>query len=62
MAEHKEITVNAKPREGRGKNDARRARVAGMVPVVGLWRRRRQRVSACAFARSGGNSAVGVGP
>lgn len=34
MAEHKEITVNAKPREGRGKNDARRARVAGMVPVV----------------------------
>ena len=34
MAEHKEITVHAKPREGRGKNDARRARVAGMVPVV----------------------------
>jgi len=34
MAEHKEITVRAKPREGRGKNDARRARVAGMVPVV----------------------------
>jgi len=34
MAEHKDITVRAKPREGRGKNDARRARVAGMVPVV----------------------------
>ncbi|HWN11274.1 MAG TPA: 50S ribosomal protein L25 [Pyrinomonadaceae bacterium] len=34
MAEHKEITVHAKPRDGRGKNDARRARVAGMVPVV----------------------------
>lgn len=34
MAEHKDITVHAKPREGRGKNDARRARVAGMVPVV----------------------------
>jgi len=34
MAEHKDITVHAKPREGRGKNDARRARVTGMVPVV----------------------------
>ena len=34
MAEHKEITVRATSREGRGKNDARRARVAGMVPVV----------------------------
>jgi len=34
MAEHKDITVQAKPREGRGKNDARRARAAGMVPVV----------------------------
>lgn len=33
MAEHKEITVRAKVREGRGKNDARRARAAGMVPV-----------------------------
>ena len=34
MAEQKEITVRAKTREGRGKNDARRARRAGMVPVV----------------------------
>lgn len=33
MAEQKDITVVAKIREGRGKNDARRARVAGMVPV-----------------------------
>jgi large subunit ribosomal protein L25 len=33
MAEHKEITVRAKVREGRGKNDARRVRRAGMVPV-----------------------------
>ncbi|MGH9971644.1 MAG: 50S ribosomal protein L25 [Pyrinomonadaceae bacterium] len=34
MAEHKEITVRAKIREGRGKNDARRTRRAGMVPVT----------------------------
>jgi large subunit ribosomal protein L25 len=34
MAEQKDITVVAKTREGRGKNDARRARAAGMVPVV----------------------------
>ena len=34
MAEQKDITVRATPREGRGKNDARRARVAGMVPVT----------------------------
>ena len=34
MAEHKEVTVKAQLREGRGKNDARRARVAGMVPVT----------------------------
>ena len=34
MAEQKDITVVAKTREGRGKNDARRARVAGMVPVT----------------------------
>ncbi len=34
MAEHKEITVRAKAREGRGKNDARRARKTGMVPVT----------------------------
>jgi len=33
MAEQKEITVSATKREGRGKNDARRARVAGMVPI-----------------------------
>jgi len=33
MAEHKEITVRAMKREGRGKNDARRARRDGMVPV-----------------------------
>jgi len=34
MAEQKDITVRATTREGRGKNDARRARVAGMVPVT----------------------------
>jgi len=34
MAEHKEITIRAKTRIGRGKNDARRARKAGMVPVT----------------------------
>ena len=34
MAEQKDITVVAKTREGRGKNDARRARAAGLVPVV----------------------------
>src|SRR5918994_5860824 len=33
MSEHKEITVRAKVREGRGKNDSRRARREGMVPV-----------------------------
>ncbi|HEV7474369.1 MAG TPA: hypothetical protein VGN90_09985, partial [Pyrinomonadaceae bacterium] len=34
MAEQKEeITVRATKREGRGKNDARRARREGMVPV-----------------------------
>lgn len=33
MAEQKDITVRAKAREGRGKNDARRARREGMVPV-----------------------------
>jgi large subunit ribosomal protein L25 len=33
MAEQKDITVRATSREGRGKNDARRARRAGMVPV-----------------------------
>jgi len=34
MAEKKEITVRAKQREGRGKNDARRKRREGMVPVT----------------------------
>jgi large subunit ribosomal protein L25 len=34
MAEQKDITVRATTREGRGKNDARRARAAGMVPVT----------------------------
>ena len=33
MAEQKDITVRATQREGRGKNDARRARRDGMVPV-----------------------------
>src|SRR5205085_5833697 len=34
MAERKEITVRAKAREGRGKNDARRVRANGLVPVT----------------------------
>jgi large subunit ribosomal protein L25 len=34
MAERKEITVRAQARQGRGKNDAGRARRLGMVPVV----------------------------
>jgi large subunit ribosomal protein L25 len=34
MAEQKEITVRATKRDGRGKNDARRARREGMVPVA----------------------------
>src|ERR1041385_1809489 len=34
MAEQKEITVRATKREGRGKNDARRARREGMVPIA----------------------------
>ena len=34
MAEHEEIVVKAKVREGRGKNDARRTRRAGLVPVT----------------------------
>lgn len=33
MAEQKDITVRATTREGRGKNDARRARRSGMVPL-----------------------------
>jgi len=34
MAEKKEITVRAQKREGRGKNDARRVRRDGLVPVT----------------------------
>jgi large subunit ribosomal protein L25 len=34
MAEKKEYKVQAKVREGRGKNDARRARRDGMVPIT----------------------------
>ena len=34
MAERQEITVRATRRDGRGKNDARRARRDGMVPVT----------------------------
>jgi len=34
MAEKKEFTIQAKQREGRGKNDARRVRREGLVPVT----------------------------
>ena len=34
MAENEDITVRAKVREGRGKNDARRTRREGLVPVT----------------------------
>jgi len=34
MAEKKEFKVQAKQREGRGKNDARRTRRSGMVPIT----------------------------
>lgn len=34
MAEKKEYTVQAKVREGRGKNDARRLRRSGLVPIT----------------------------
>src|SRR5437868_7423448 len=34
MAERKDLRVQAKLRDGRGKNDARRARRAGMVPIT----------------------------
>jgi large subunit ribosomal protein L25 len=34
MAERQEITVRAELREGRGKNDARRLRARGMVPLT----------------------------
>lgn len=34
MAEHEEITIKVKVREGRGKNDARRTRREGLVPIT----------------------------
>ena len=34
MADKKDIVVRAKPREGRGKNDSRRARLGGEIPVT----------------------------
>ena len=34
MAEKKDFKIQAKLRDGRGKNDARRARRAGMVPIT----------------------------
>ena len=34
MAEKKEFRIQAKQREGRGKNDARRARREGMIPIT----------------------------
>ena len=34
MAEKKDYKVQAKVREGRGKNDARRVRREGLVPVT----------------------------
>ncbi len=34
MAQHEEITVKVQPRAGRGKNDARRTRRTGMIPVT----------------------------
>src|SRR5947209_11281204 len=34
MAEKREIIVQARPRDGRGKNDARRTRREGLVPVT----------------------------
>src|SRR5215475_4258444 len=34
MADKKEFKIQAKQREGRGKNDSRRARREGMVPVT----------------------------
>ena len=34
MAEKKEFKVQAKQREGRGKNDSRRARREGLVPIT----------------------------
>jgi len=34
MAEKKEFRIQAKQRDGRGKNDARRVRREGMVPIT----------------------------
>ena len=34
MAEHQEITIKVKVREGRGKNDARRTRREGLIPIT----------------------------
>ena len=45
MAEKKDITVQRKAREGRGKNDARRARRDGNGSRYGLWRRGRNRAA-----------------
>ena len=43
MAEKKEYKIQAKVRTGRGKNDARRVRRDGLVPVDCVWRWRRNR-------------------
>jgi large subunit ribosomal protein L25 len=50
MAEKKEFRVQAKQREGRGKNDARRARREGMVPIT-LYGGGAETVAAVAPAR-----------
>ena len=50
MAEKKEFRVVAKQREGRGKNDARRARREGMVPIT-LYGGGAETVAAVAPAR-----------
>ena len=50
MAERKEITVRATKRDGRGKNDARRVRRDGLVPVT-VYGGEGEAVSAVAPAR-----------
>ena len=50
MAERKEITVRATKRDGRGKNDARRSRREGLVPVT-VYGGEGEAVSAVAPAR-----------
>ena len=61
MAEKKEITVRATQREGRGKNDARRARRDGQVPVT-IYGGEGETVAALApLARAGGDPAIGSG-